>query len=720
MNHLCFPTLVLSLGLALTMPASNVPATTHGAEPPEPTLQHAEQLRKEGLLLEAEPILRRIAQQDDPRGRAEAELALGNLLIQRRQRAEARETLSRAASQAQAIDALGLLARIENSLAHVHAAEGASDDALSAWNRAESHARGSEDLLLQIQVSRASYQSRQAPQEGFQALVKALRSGLAVEPGDVRDQALLSAAHQLVNASTPPMPGDWQHAIHSALTEVSASAMQRGDARYHAQALGTLGHLYETQRRWQEALALTRQAIAALQQQQEPDLLFRWEWQRGRILKAMNNSQQALAAYRRAVYRLESIREEIPVEYADGRSSFRETLEPLYLGLAELLLDEADQTSEEAEIARLLREARETQELLKVAELEDYFKDPCLASSAGSDKVLEQIQAGTAVLYPILLEERIVVILSDPQRIRHFSVPVTRQALNNTASEMRRHVQNARHFRFIRPAQQLYDWLMRPLEETLAQWQIDTLVVVPDGKLRSLPFSALHDGNQFLIQRLAVVTSPGLRLTDPQPIAWDQSQVLLAGLSDAVQGFSPLPGVEQELTDLQGLTRGDAILNQEYQLDQLNHRLDQNPYQVLHLATHGQFTGDPEKNFVLTYDDKLTMSRLETLIAGRGSDTPVELLTLSACQTALGDDRAALGLAGLAVKAGARSAIATLWLVNDEASAELMSSFYRNLYAADSLTKAKAMQQAQVALLSQPRHAHPSFWSPFLLIGNWL
>jgi CHAT domain-containing protein len=95
-------------------------------------------------------------------------------------------------------------------------------------------------------------------------------------------------------------------------------------------------------------------------------------------------------------------------------------------------------------------------------------------------------------------------------------------------------------------------------------------------------------------------------------------------------------------------------------------------------------------------------------------------LTLSACQTALGDDRAALGLAGLAVKAGARSAIATLWLVNDEASAELMSSFYRNLYAADSLTKAKAMQQAQVALLSQPRHAHPSFWSPFLLIGNWL
>jgi CHAT domain-containing protein len=142
---------------------------------------------------------------------------------------------------------------------------------------------------------------------------------------------------------------------------------------------------------------------------------------------------------------------------------------------------------------------------------------------------------------------------------------------------------------------------------------------------------------------------------------------------------------------------------------------------VVHIASHGEFSSDARRSFVLTYDDRLGLNDLEQIIRpAQLRDAPVELLTLSACQTAAGDDRAALGLAGVAVKAGARSAFATLWYVNDEASTTLVTDFYRRLRDEPGLSKAKALQHAQVKLLSDPRTNHPCLWAPYLLIGNWL
>ena len=141
---------------------------------------------------------------------------------------------------------------------------------------------------------------------------------------------------------------------------------------------------------------------------------------------------------------------------------------------------------------------------------------------------------------------------------------------------------------------------------------------------------------------------------------------------------------------------------------------------IVHIATHGQFDSDHSKSFLLAYDDKLTMDRLQTTIASRQyQEEPLELLVLSACQTAAGDDRAALGLAGVALKAGARSALATLWFVNDESTSTMIADFYEHLRDPAS-SKAIALQRAQVALVEDSRFAHPSYWAPFLLIGNWL
>ena len=132
-----------------------------------------------------------------------------------------------------------------------------------------------------------------------------------------------------------------------------------------------------------------------------------------------------------------------------------------------------------------------------------------------------------------------------------------------------------------------------------------------------------------------------------------------------------------------------------------------------------KFEADARASYLLTYDGRLSMDELEHLIKlSRFREEPVELLTLSACDTAVGDERAALGLAGVAIKAGARSALATLWSVNDAAAAVLIERFYGELAAGHS--RAGALQRAQRALIEDPTFRHPAYWSPFLLISNWL
>jgi CHAT domain-containing protein len=162
-------------------------------------------------------------------------------------------------------------------------------------------------------------------------------------------------------------------------------------------------------------------------------------------------------------------------------------------------------------------------------------------------------------------------------------------------------------------------------------------------------------------------------------------------------------------------------MNGTFVMPALNKKLTQEQFSIVHLASHGEFSSDAHKTFVLTYDGKLTLNNLEALIRpSQYRGKPVELLVLSACQTASGDDRAALGLAGVAVKAGARSALASLWSVNDQSTAFVISEFYRQLRDSPSTSKAQALQSAQVKMLSDRRYRHPCYWAPYLIIGNWL
>jgi CHAT domain-containing protein len=261
---------------------------------------------------------------------------------------------------------------------------------------------------------------------------------------------------------------------------------------------------------------------------------------------------------------------------------------------------------------------------------------------------------------------------------------------------------------------------VRPYEAELAALGSPTLVFVPDGALRTVPMAALHDGERYLVEKWALATTPGLSLTDPRALDRKELKVFLGGLSKSVGGFGALPYVWSELDSLRGLVGGEMLVDEGFALADVRSTLEQQQFNVVHIASHGEFTQDVDQSFLLTWDGRLTMQGLSDSVGlFKFRDTPIELLTLSACETAEGDDRAALGLAGVAIKAGARSALGTLWKVNDRAAADLMVDFYGQLKD-PAHSKAAALRSAQLQLLADRRYDHPGYWAPFLLISNWL
>ena len=232
--------------------------------------------------------------------------------------------------------------------------------------------------------------------------------------------------------------------------------------------------------------------------------------------------------------------------------------------------------------------------------------------------------------------------------------------------------------------------------------------------------AALRSEDGFLIEQFAIAVSPGMTLLDQGSVHPTSNQVLTAGLAASVQGYPALPNVAAELDGIQDLYHSASVRLQDDRFlnSSIAAQLADNNFTVVHLATHGEFGGNANDSFVLTWDGKLTLDQLRALIEPRRyRGTPVDLLTLSACRTAAGDEQAALGLAGVGVKAGARSVLATLWYVNDESSATLVNGFYRAL--ANNTGKARALQATQQSILKQRRYRHPYFWAPFLLIGTW-
>ncbi len=513
------------------------------------------------------------------------------------------------------------------------------------------------------------------------------------------------------------LPASWRKQAYDAYVEGLALARRLGDRRITSYTLGFIGRLYEDERRYDEALSYTRQAAFTAQEVGAPDIRYLWEWQASRILRARGEVEPALAGYRQAIRTMQEIRSDLN----SSRAPFQRFVGPVFRELADLLLQRASATLDKQAAQKDLLEVRTTLEELKRAEVADYFRDDCVIQGQGST-TLESLSAKAAVIYPVLLVDRTELLVSFPQgRLERFSVPLGLQELTSIVRDFRRSLEVVNTSNSFDPfARRLYDCLIRPMAEDLRREGVDTLVIVPDGPLRTIPLAALYDGKKFLIEDYAIVTTPGITLTSARPLPRENVKVLAGGLTEGVQGYSPLPNVATELASIESTYPSTVLQDSSFKTASVERNVSAGAYSIIHFATHGHFDREPGNSFLLTFDGKITMDGLQnTLGQRRYREEPVELLVLSACQTAAGDDRAALGLAGVGLKAGARSVVASLWSIGDESTATLVSEFHARLKDR-SKTKAEALRRAQLLLLDQPRFHHPYYWASFVLIGNWL
>ena len=636
---------------------------------------------------------------------------------------KATEFLQKSVKKSRAINATGLLAATLNNLGNLLTQEGKYDQALKTYSESANLAQASKkpQLAAKASVNSAIAAIEMGDADKVEAMLLSAQTYLEATVDDHKKAFNLISLGQiaqrlLINHTNPAR---WQSFVYHAYKQAANIGENISNAQVVSYATGYLGGLYLEEKRYKDALQLTRQAIFSIENIQAPEILFRWQWQTGRILKAKGEIEAAIPSYQQAVSTLNTARLDLLTRQRDA-SSFHKEISPLYLELADLLLQSTATIQDNDKLQHKLVAARNTMEQLKAAELQDYFKDDCVSALQQKLQTLEAVDRRTAVIYPILLADRTEILLSLPNEIKRFTIATNRAEMTDEVNHFRRKLENRTTREYLPHAQKIYQWLIAPLQTTLNEHKIDTLVLVPDESLRTIPIAALHDGEDFLIEKYAISNTPGLNLTDPKPLSTETVQVLATGLSKAVQGFPALPHVATELSNIQKMFGGQVLQDNEFLLNSVQNQLKQIPYNIVHIASHGQFKSDAQESFILSFDDKLNMNKLEQLIGlSRFRDKPIELLMLSACQTAAGDNRAALGLAGIAIKAGARSAVATLWLINDQAASNLVSEFYRLLKETKS-SKAQALKNAQVHLINDTAYQHPYFWSPFLLIGNWL
>jgi len=433
-------------------------------------------------------------------------------------------------------------------------------------------------------------------------------------------------------------------------------------------------------------------------------------------LALLYEQKQQIESYTQSIQLLESLRSDLTSASADVRYSFRESIEPIYRQLVSLLL--STDTPKHPKGKNLIQ-ARNLIESLQVAELVNFFQVDCDLSNLAS---IDELDSESAVIYPIILSDRLEVIVKLPgQPLQNYSTSLKSSQLLFMINWLQQGISTSGSpQRYLTSAQRLYDAIVRPVEPSLAAQKIKNLVFVLDGPLRNLPMSVLHDGSQFLVEKYAIALTPGLQLFQPEPLREKQLRILVGGLTEARQNFSALPNVQAEIDTIQQKIPSEVLLNETFLQKSLSDEINANAFPLVHLATHGEFGSTPEDTYILTWDDRIDVNELSALLQrGNVGDKAIELLILSACQTATGDDRAALGLAGIAVRSGARSTLASLWYISDEATSVLMGKLYESL-SQQNMTKAEAVRQAQLALLNNPQYANPYYWAPFVLVGNWL
>lgn len=520
-------------------------------------------------------------------------------------------------------------------------------------------------------------------------------------------------------------------------------AITLGDPQAESYVLGSLGELYEDSQQWTEAAQLTQQALDKVnavsaanvpQTVTEADLAYRWYYQLGRIRATQSDKEGAIAAYEAAA---KILKDKLSLDITSSNLNYQfsfnqDAQQPVHQAWMDLLL-QSDNPSQKD-----LQQVRQISTLLLETQLNSFLQEPCaVVTPQQVDQIIDESGQKTALFYPVILGDRLEVIVKLPgtselQRYQHL---VSRKDVLDTVNQLQIALEEDYTFTAVKDlSKQLYDWLVEPVALQLKEKQIDTLVFTLGRRLQSIPMAALYDGENYLIEKYAVSEIVGLKFDNAsRSLQPDELKVIGAGLSTAstvqnvggedIRGlFLPLNYVVNELKVIKESGIQSKILtNEKFTLQNFNTQLNEEKFPIVHLATHGQFSFDPKRTFLLTSDPTpIDVDELAGLFRTRGQIKldAIELLIINACETAAGDDLATLGIAGAAVRAGARSAIASLWTLDDAPSVTFTEILYKNLQEPD-VSRAEAVRRAQRELIKDTRYNHPRYWSPYILVGDW-
>ncbi|MHA7838742.1 MAG: CHAT domain-containing protein, partial [bacterium] len=500
------------------------------------------------------------------------------------------------------------------------------------------------------------------------------------------------------------------------------------DAREDQQSLalvaGLFADLYSIEGRWKEVEALLERGWAAAQSNPNGVLTYRLHWIAARAAWRHGDLTRAKKEYGRALSMVATIRSLVVARRNDivlppGVDPDESRL--IQRELIELLVWEAEGLPL-ASRSEAWRQVRDRIDQLRITEIREYYRDPCLGIAEREEARVgtHEVEPRTAALHLVVLSDRIELLLSRGNRIDRATTHVPMRSVNENVERFTSALQKPFTSQYRAPGRTLYEWLIAPHEETLAREEIETLVFSATGSLGGLPFGALVSDGGFLIEQFAIVASTGASLSSSLPRTTGRSTVVAAGVVGSDEADSPiLPGVARELEAIRTLTDATVLIDQDFRVEKFAEIIAREAPSIVHIASHGRLGRGAEASYIETWQGELGFDELSRIIRQRTrSRDPIDLLVLSACDTATDPSLTDFGLAGVALRSGARGVVGTLWPVDDDATRRLMTGFYRMLREA-STSKAIAMREAQISLLSDPDFRHPYHWSGFVFVNDW-
>lgn len=515
--------------------------------------------------------------------------------------------------------------------------------------------------------------------------------------------------------------------ILSAALQIAQDALQVSrnleNEKAESYALGTIGRFYAQIGQPTQAIQHLLSASAHAESVQAWDIAYQWQQELGQLYQHTRNQKQAIQAYQAAINSLEQVRGTLLTVNPEFQFSFKRKVEPTYRALIRLLLATPNPD---------LEQIVQTNERLQLAELENYLQ--CGKLDFVPINTIQTENPSLAVIHVLNLGSQYEVIVRSADRSLH-RYTASAEQVSEAVRELTVNLRDPRRSFNIKQdfhtyAQELYQLLIGPAQELGYLPNQGTLIFVLDSSLQSIPMSALYNGQRYLVQDYSISNAINSQLRPPKSLKPEQLKVLIAGLSEVSPSFrspeapanlTPLPEIKAEVTQIQkNAVASEALLNQVFTTGRFQDEVESTRYPILHISTHGQFSSDPNRTFVLAWDQPISLQQIKPLLQSRNlnDQSTIELLVLSACETARGDARSTLGIAGVAAQAGARSTIASLWLADAKATTELMGQLYQGLRAGKS--KAEALRQAQIALLQNPEWRSPNYWAGFVLVGGWL